>query len=635
PANAATDGVGNLVITAREAEGLTCYYGPCEYTSARLLSANKVEVAYGRIESRIQVPDGEDGLWPAFWSLGTDINEVDWPQTGEIDFMEYVSRIPDEVFGTIHGPGYSGGSAYGNTYNFPGGVAGSYHTFTIEWQPDLIEWYVDGILFHTATPADVPGEWVFNDPVFILLNMAIGGNFGGAVSPDLTFPQEMVIDYVRVYQGPDTAERFEATFVDDFTGWQEITVPFTAFSRSAEQPAGAPDDGLTLSDVWGYGFKLPTNSTTATAMLDQVRLTAPVEATVTNTDDSGPGSLRQAIKLVANDGLVLFDPSLAGSTITLTSGPLVVNNKTVTIDASAAPDVTVSGGGVDRVLVVEATGNATISGLTLADGYGWQLGGGVINNGTLTLDHVTVTNNTMGTDAGDYWQGGGGIYSGDGATLNLIDSTVANNTAAWSGGGVYSFFNTTTNIVRSTISGNVSNDVGGGVRALGDVEIVNSTISGNTATGWHGGAIFLTDGDLTITNATIVGNIAPDWAPSTIFVGQYDPSFVPTFTLTNSIIAGNQWYACEPFASGNPVNVVSGGYNVVQDDSCNPAASDIITTDAGVDVLADNGGPTLTHALLAGSVAIDAADTAVCPATDQRGISRDAACDIGAFEFVP
>ena len=110
---------------------------------------------------------------------------------------------------------------------------------------------------------------------------------------------------------------------------------------------------------------------------------------------------------------------------------------------------------------------------------------------------------------------------------------------------------------------------------------------------------------------------------------------MPTFTLTNSIIAGNQWYACEQFASGNPVNVVSGGSNVVQDDSCNPVASDIITTDAGVDVLADNGGPTLTHALLTGSVAIDAADTAVCPVTDQRGVSRDAACDIGAFEFVP
>ncbi|MEJ2748695.1 MAG: carbohydrate binding domain-containing protein, partial [Anaerolineae bacterium] len=283
--NAATDGQGNLVITAREADGsLECYYGPCEYTSARLLSAKKVEVAYGRIESRILVPDGAAGLWPAFWSLGTDINEVDWPQTGEIDIMEYVSRIPDEIFGTIHGPGYSGGASFGDTYTFPNGVAGSYHTFAIEWQPDLIEWYVDGILYHTATPADVaPNQWVFNDPIFILFNLAIGGNFGGAVSPDLTFPQEMAIDYVRVYQGPDTAERFEASFVDDFTGWQEVTVPYDAFVRSAAQPAGAPDDGLTLSDVWGYGFKLPVNSATATAMVDQVRLLAPAEVTVTST----------------------------------------------------------------------------------------------------------------------------------------------------------------------------------------------------------------------------------------------------------------------------------------------------------------------------------------------------------------
>ena len=105
--------------------------------------------------------------------------------------------------------------------------------------------------------------------------------------------------------------------------------------------------------------------------------------------------------------------------------------------------------------------------LTLTDGYGWQLAGGILNNGTLTLDHVMVTGNTMATDAGDFWQGGGGIYNGEGATLNLIDSSVVNNSAGWSGGGVFSFFNTTTTIVRSTISGNVSNDVGGGIRSLG------------------------------------------------------------------------------------------------------------------------------------------------------------------------
>ena len=157
--------------------------------------------------------------------------------------------------------------------------------------------------------------------------------------------------------------------------------------------------------------------------------------------------------------------------------------------------MTISGGGAVRVFEVNAGATATVKNLILKNGYGWQLAGGVLNNGKLTLDHVVVTANTMATDAGDYWQGGGGIYNGDGATLNLVDSTVSNNHAAWSGGGIYSFFNTTTTIVRSTISGNVSNDVGGGIRSLGNMTIANSTISGNTATGWHGGAIFQTDGN--------------------------------------------------------------------------------------------------------------------------------------------
>ena len=99
PANAATDGNGNLVITLREADGSQeCYYGTCRYTSARLNSKDRAEFAYGRIESRLLVPDGEDGLWPAFWSLGTDITRNPWPGAGEIDFMEYVSRIPNEIF---------------------------------------------------------------------------------------------------------------------------------------------------------------------------------------------------------------------------------------------------------------------------------------------------------------------------------------------------------------------------------------------------------------------------------------------------------------------------------------------------------------------------------------------------------
>ncbi|NCD20352.1 MAG: glycosyl hydrolase family protein, partial [Actinobacteria bacterium] len=270
--NAATDGDGNLVITLDEADGEQCYYGDCLYTSARLLTKHKAEFAYGRIEASIEVPGGGPGLWPAFWSLGTDIDQVDWPQTGEIDFMEYVSRLPNEVYGTVHGPGYSGGASIGDKILVDGGVAGEFHKTTIEWEPDSIKWYLNDVLYHEVSPEDVPGEWVFNHPFFLLLNMAIGGNFGGTIDPDLTFPQEMKIDYVRVYQGPDTAERFEASFMDDFTGWKQINVPFGDFTRSVDQPAGAPNDGLGLDEVWGYGFSL---NGLGTVRIDQVRLDAP------------------------------------------------------------------------------------------------------------------------------------------------------------------------------------------------------------------------------------------------------------------------------------------------------------------------------------------------------------------------
>lgn len=279
PANAAMDGNGNLVITTNTLDvnttDLVCWYGPCQYTSARLITKNKINFEYGRIEARIQVPPGEDGLWPAFWALGSDIDEVGWPQTGEIDIMEYVSRLPNEIFGTIHGPGYSGGASFGNIYDFGVPVANDYHTFAIEWQPDIISWFVDGIAYHQAIPADVaPNEWVFNHPFFLLLNQAIGGNFGGAISPDLTFPQEMKVDYVRVYQAEDSAERFETSFTDDKAGWQLIYLPFDEFARSADQPAGAPDDGLGLNEVWGYSLTLPDAPALDDGVrFDQIRLT--------------------------------------------------------------------------------------------------------------------------------------------------------------------------------------------------------------------------------------------------------------------------------------------------------------------------------------------------------------------------
>lgn len=639
PANAATDGHGNLVITLREADGsLQCYYGPCEYTSARLLSWHKAEFAYGRIESRLRVPDGGDGLWPAFWSLGTDINRNPWPGAGEIDFMEYVSRLPNEIFGTIHGPGYNGGDSFGDLYDFGEPVYNDYHVFTVEWEPNLITWYVDGIQYHQAEPSDVPGPWVFEKPFFLLLNFAIGGNFGGPVDPDNIYPQEYMVDYVRVYQGPDTAERFEATFVDNFSGWQEVSIPMTEFNRSANQPAGAPDDGLNLDEVWGYSFALPEGNATGEVMVDFVRrvpFPPPTELVVNTLDDSGEGSLREALTLIADGGTITFDPALAGGTIGLTSGQLVVD-RSVTIDASAVPGIVVSGSGSSRVFQISAGTTVGMNDLEVADGVAAPQGGGILNFGTLNLDRVVVRDNTENSAGpANFEFGGGGIYNGDGATLNLTDSTVADNISLnQPSGGIYGFFGSTINITRSTVSGNVAaTDVAGGLRSLGDATIVNSTFSGNVSTAWHGGAIFHTDGQLTVTNSTFSGNVAPGGTASGILVATFGAP--ANATLTNNVLEGNGGaFACA-IEGGGAATITSLGFNVISDGSCNPIATDQPFTDALLGLLADNGGPTLTHALLAGSLAIDAANTTVCPATDQRGVPRDAACDVGAFEYVP
>lgn len=192
------------------------------YSSARLKTKDRHAWTYGRIEARIRLPFGEgSGLWPAFWMLGSDIDQVGWPQCGEIDIMEYISRVPTEIFGTIHGPGYAGGASFGNIIDLGRRVApdtptplpdltdpqdpaygSDFHVYTVEWEPNEIRWYMDGTLYHTATPADVsPNQWVFDHDHFILLNMAIGGNFGGSIeTANLTFPTQMLVDYVRVYQ---------------------------------------------------------------------------------------------------------------------------------------------------------------------------------------------------------------------------------------------------------------------------------------------------------------------------------------------------------------------------------------------------------------------------------------------------
>ncbi|MEU7469408.1 family 16 glycosylhydrolase [Streptomyces sp. NPDC044984] len=200
--NAALDGNGNLVITARKNTdtGLQCWYGPCQYTSARLNTAKTFTQAYGHFEARIKVPRGQ-GMWPAFWMLGDDLGTVGWPGSGEIDIMENVGYEPGVVHGTVHGPGYSGGGGIGAAYTLPGGAsfADGFHVFAVDWSPEKITWSVDGRAYQTRTPADLGGKkWVYDHPFFLILNLAVGGDWPGSPNAGTAFPQTMTIDYVRV-----------------------------------------------------------------------------------------------------------------------------------------------------------------------------------------------------------------------------------------------------------------------------------------------------------------------------------------------------------------------------------------------------------------------------------------------------
>jgi beta-glucanase (GH16 family) len=200
-ANAVLDGQGHLVITARAESGTGCWYGTCLYTSARLKTKTLFAQAYGRFEARIRIPRGQ-GIWPAFWLLGANNDEAGWPSCGEIDIMENIGREPNKVHGTVHGPGYSGDKGIGGPATLDGAYADDFHVYAVEWRPDDIRWFVDGREYFRVTPASLPkgAKWVFDHPFFVILNLAIGGGWPGDPDATTKLPQQMVIDYVRVYR---------------------------------------------------------------------------------------------------------------------------------------------------------------------------------------------------------------------------------------------------------------------------------------------------------------------------------------------------------------------------------------------------------------------------------------------------
>jgi len=189
---------GNLIIEARQDEAAK--YG---YSSARIKTQDLQTWQYGRVEGRMKLPQGQ-GIWPAFWMLGDNIGTTSmWPNSGEIDIMEFIGKEPNTIYNTVHGPGYSGAKGIGSHTDLPqGSLQNDFHVYAIEWKPTEIRWFIDDAQVFNVSTNDVSGEWVFDHPFFIILNVAVGGGWPGYPDDTTVFPQQLLVDYVRVYQQP-------------------------------------------------------------------------------------------------------------------------------------------------------------------------------------------------------------------------------------------------------------------------------------------------------------------------------------------------------------------------------------------------------------------------------------------------
>jgi hypothetical protein len=363
------------------------------------------------------------------------------------------------------------------------------------------------------------------------------------------------------------------------------------------------------------------------------RAMAPGAPAVTNVNDDGPGSLRAAIAAAAMAETIRFDPALAGRTIPLAT-ELAIAGKTLTVEGPSQ-GVTLSGGGQHRVMSVDATSNVTLRSLRIVGGNSSGSGGGIANEGTLRLEGVIVDGNTV---SNTLTESGGGIFSV--GPLTLISSTVSGN-VAYVGGGIYS--DGVLYMENSTIASNRSTNGGGGIFSSGGgAALVNSTVTMNS-TGGRGGGIMMCCGfmagseTLSLVHSTIVYNRGNHEGSGGIWVQEERPQLVYTFESQYSIVAHNTesltgalsncmlaGVSLGPGSTGTP-NVTNSGI---------PCLSTWIVDDKLVGPLADNGGPTKTHALLRDSRAIDAASGSPW-AVDQRFVPRPQglAPDIGAYEF--
>ena len=234
---------GALVIEAREESFTGTDHIARDYTSARLKTQGRAAWVYGRIEARMKLPYGQ-GIWPAFWLLGTNISTTGWPGCGEVDIMENIGREPSTVHATLHGPGYSGGKGIGTGKTLPGGqkLSDAFHVYSIEWETNRIRWFFDDQLYFTVTPAQLPtdAKWVFDHPHFIILNLAVGGGWPGNPDGTTVFPQRLVVDYVRVYK--PSADRPRARI--------QRQEPSARVRWPLTLPPAALERAPTLTDSW-------------------------------------------------------------------------------------------------------------------------------------------------------------------------------------------------------------------------------------------------------------------------------------------------------------------------------------------------------------------------------------------------
>ena len=202
PENVSLDGQGHLQIVARPAPaGLACYYGACRYTSGKITTRGRMTAAPGRVEARLALPAGR-GLWPAFWMLGSGFPSVAWPACGELDIMENKGSAPTATSSAIHGPGYSGNTPFAHLDQLAnGGTTSDFHTYAVEWDAEGARFSVDGATHYAVSRSELQqyGSSILGQQYFVILNLAVGGNFDGDPPTDAIFPATMLVDWVRVY----------------------------------------------------------------------------------------------------------------------------------------------------------------------------------------------------------------------------------------------------------------------------------------------------------------------------------------------------------------------------------------------------------------------------------------------------